>query len=89
MEKSVKIDLVKLVRQAWPQLPAAPERELLLHWLDRMGNKAAPVQIELAAVQPGEPVKDRFCPRCGYGTVLVVGEKGYCQTCHLSWLLKD
>lgn len=87
MEKSVIIDLVKLIRQVWPQLPASQEREMLLHWLDRLGDNELPVEIDLAAVQPAAPGRDIFCPRCGYDTVLRIGEKGYCKTCHLSWTI--
>ena len=83
--KFVKIDLIKLIRQALPQLTGSKERELLLHWLDRCGDREQLIEIDLEAVRPTAPNEDIFCPRCGYETVTVIGEKGYCQTCHLSW----
>ncbi len=84
----VKLDLVKLIQQAVPQLPDEEDRALLSRWLAQQAGQERIVEIDLEAVQP-EPGEDEFCLRCGYQTIVVKGDQAYCRTCGFSWVVKE
>lgn len=86
--KPLKLDLVKLIQQALPQLPDAEDRGLLSRWLEQHLGQEKIVEIDLASVQP-PPDEDQFCLRCGYQTIVVKGNHAYCRTCGFSWTSKD
>lgn len=83
-DSRLKIDLVKLIRQAIGQLVDTESKELLTRWLEQPHEPPPIIEVDPNSVRP-EPGVEPFCPRCGYETVELHGHQAFCRTCGLRW----